>query len=168
MAITRSRVRAQGIAPSEARLLAADDVRKADDLTDLQGSDASCWKTGREEPASYPTVLVGVQNEELRRLLTDKLRRDEFLVLEADNSQGVLNIVIQHSRPIHLLFLEASMADPEFPALLKQFRSYMRILFVTTCSEDAPFNALPPDYALAAARELLTPLKPRGAPAPDK
>src|SRR5438067_2426630 len=112
-----------------------------------------------ERLASYPTVLVGVEDGELRQLFVEKLRKDDFLVLEADSSHSVLEVVIQHSRSIHVPLLETRIGDPEFVALLSRFRSYMQVFFVTTCSSEDQSHGLSPDYALANTRELLKPLK---------
>src|SRR5437868_11548544 len=123
MASTASRISAQGNAFRAATGFAPDSASMKEKV--MGGT--SCRNSQQPEwPASYPTVLVGVEDGELRQLLVDRLHQDDFLVLEADSSRRVLDVVIRHSRPIHVLLLETGIGDREFEALLKRFRSYMQ------------------------------------------
>lgn len=60
---------------------------------------------------SFPTVLVVVRNDELRRDLVDDLSHDRSLVLEADNEGGAIVHVMSHSRPIHVVLVEMNLQD---------------------------------------------------------
>ena len=87
--------------------------------------------------------------------MVHSLRQDNCLVLEADSLSRVLDVVKVHSRPIHVLLLDVSIGDLALAALVQRYRSGIQVLFVTKSSSQAPHDALPPDGALAKARELL-------------
>jgi DNA-binding NtrC family response regulator len=93
----------------------------------------------------YPTLLVAHDDEGVRRFLVDCLRRNGFHVLEADAWEHVFHVVRVHSRPIHLLVTDVSMAA-RVP-ILKQHRSELQILFVK--------KPVDPDHILAKVQQLL-------------
>jgi hypothetical protein len=110
----------------------------------------------QDAPEAHPTALVAVRSGELRQPLVDSLRRDNWLVLEADSLNGVLDVVKLHSRPIQVLLLDVNIGDPALAARLKHYRFGMQVLSVTARPNESQ-SALPPDGVLAIAREF----KPR-------
>ena len=63
----------------------------------------------------YPTILVAGTG---CGQLIDSLRRDGYLVLEADDWEHVLDTIKRHSRPIHLLFGPDSL-ETHAPVVLR-------------------------------------------------
>jgi hypothetical protein len=92
----------------------------------------------------YPTVLVARDDDGLDGVLIDRLRREDYNVLEADSAH-VFDVVRVHSRPIHLLLVDVSM-DARVP-IPKEYRSELRVMFVKK-----PVDA---DIVLAKVRQLL-------------
>jgi DNA-binding NtrC family response regulator len=76
----------------------------------------------------YPTVLVAHNDEGLRSMLGDCLRREGYHVLEAHHLTKVFDVVRVHSRPIHLVLVDVSM-DAHVP-ILKKHRSELQVVFI--------------------------------------
>jgi len=99
----------------------------------------------------YPTILVaGLGHSEL----AESLRRDGYLVLEADDREHVLETIKRHSRPIHLLLGACAMETDA--VLLQKHRPALLFYFVSRAYDEGA--------VLAAVKELVAP--PRRAPAP--
>jgi len=93
----------------------------------------------------YPTVLVAGDDNGLDGTLINCLQRNGFHVLEAGDWEQVFHAVRVHSRPIHLLLVDASM-EAHVP-MLRQHRSELQVVFVKK-----PVDA---DVVLANVREVL-------------
>ena len=104
---------------------------------------------------SHPTVLVVTGDSNLRQFLASGLQEDRCLVLEADRPELALHLVIGHSRPIHILLIDAKIAYPAFEETLKQYRPLMQVLHIARDPEQRLLGILAPDVALAKIRELL-------------
>ena len=93
----------------------------------------------------FPTVLVARDDDGLNGPLVDRLRREDYNVLEAHDWADVFHFVSVHSRPIHLLLADVNM-DARVP-ILKEHRSELQVLLVKK-----PVDA---DDMLAKVRQLL-------------
>jgi len=93
----------------------------------------------------YPTVLVARDDEGLNGPLVDRLRRQDYNVLEAHDWASVFHFVSVHSRPIHLLL--ANVSINAYVPILKEHRSELQVLLVKK-----PVDA---DNVLAKVRQLL-------------
>jgi DNA-binding response OmpR family regulator len=69
--------------------------------------------------------LVAEEDDELRSALSNSLRQDGYLVLEAHDVPSVLGIARVHSRPIHLLLIDVSIDNHTLAALRKPYRPEM-------------------------------------------
>ena len=76
----------------------------------------------------FPTVLVARDDDGLNGPLVDRLRREDYNVLEAHDWADVFHFVSVHSRPIHLLLADVNM-DARVP-ILKEHRSELQVLLV--------------------------------------
>jgi hypothetical protein len=108
---------------------------------------------------SFPTALIAAENPETRQSLASHLRQDRCNVLQADSAARLWHVIVNHSRPIHVLLLEMGMEGPDFAEMAKQYRPGMQILFVAKDSDQSQPGALPVAAAAAQARELLKPQK---------
>ena len=93
----------------------------------------------------YPTVLVARDDDGLNGPLVDRLRRQDYNVLEAHDWATVFHFVSVHSRPIHLLLANVSISA--HVPILKEHRSELQVLLVKK-----PVDA---DDILAKVRQLL-------------
>jgi DNA-binding NtrC family response regulator len=93
----------------------------------------------------YPTILVARDDNGLDGRLINCLQRNGFHVLEAGDWEQVFHAVRVHSRPIHLLLVDASM-HAHVP-MLKKHRSELQVVLV-----QKPVDA---DAVLAKVRQLL-------------
>ena len=99
----------------------------------------------------FPTVLVARDDDALNGPLVDRLRREDYNVLEAHDWADVFHFVSVHSRPIHLLLANLSI-NADVP-ILKEHRSELQVLLVKK-----PVDV---DDMLAKVRQLL------GSPPPS-
>jgi hypothetical protein len=93
----------------------------------------------------FPTVLVARDDDGLNGPLVDRLRREDYNVLEAHDWATVFHFVSVHSRPIHLLLANVSISA--HVPILKEHRSELQVLLVKK-----PVDA---DDMLAKVRQLL-------------
>ena len=93
----------------------------------------------------FPTVLVARDDDGLNGPLVDRLRREDYNVLEAHDWADVFHFVSVHSRPIHLLLANVSI-NAHVP-ILREHRSELQVLLVKK-----PVDA---DDMLAKVRQLL-------------
>jgi hypothetical protein len=113
----------------------------------------------RQTGEAFPTVLIAAGNAGLRQSLSNHLRQDPCNILHADCAERLWHTIVNHSRPIHVLLLEAGLEGPDFEEMAKQFRPGMKILFVANSPTQSQPRALTADAAAAQARELLPPRK---------
>jgi hypothetical protein len=103
---------------------------------------------------SHPTILVASSNDELRQRLASSLRADNCLVLDVDSLNGMLDAVIVHSRPIHVLMLDVGLGR-NMIGHLKRYRSGMHVVLMDDTHEAGMEDALAADAALSRARLLV-------------
>ena len=106
-----------------------------------------------EHPGGYPTVLIAVHADEMRRAVAAKLERHNWLVLEADSIDSALHFVQMHSRPIHVVVLDAAIRDSAQGALFGKYRPNMHIVALSPTEP-----GLACDLALAQLEQRLPPL----------
>ena len=125
--------------------------------------------TGRTPPPpvekhAHPTVLVAVEDKDLRGGLVFNLRQLGCLVLEAELATRAIEVVISHSRPIQVLLGDKNLDDVGLLETLKRYRPQMQILVVARDSNGSRPDWLTMDAAVAKTKELLD-LPKRGAAA---
>jgi hypothetical protein len=105
---------------------------------------------------AYPTVLVARDDNGLNGVLVDRLRSENYNVLEADDWDHLFDVVRVHSRRIHLLLLDAKNMYANVP-ILKAHRFWLQVLFV-----EKPVDV---DDVLAKVRKLIgSPPSPSSVP----
>jgi hypothetical protein len=100
-----------------------------------------------------------MDDDETRQFLVHRLREDKWHTLEADNVSHMMDLLMFHSRRIHLLLLSVDLSDHASDALLKRYRPAMHVLYVKTGFHESRAEALLPEPAVAKAREILKPLQ---------
>lgn len=107
-------------------------------------------------PHDHPTVLVAVPDTDLRNVLVQSLRRDDYLVLEAANTAAALHMARTHSRPIHVMLVHLSMGH-ELKSALRQYRPKIEVFFFAEPSEEQLQDVFTPETALVKIREYFNP-----------
>jgi CheY-like chemotaxis protein len=106
----------------------------------------------QHEIRGHPTVLVAVDDTELRCALGDDLRQEGYLVLEAHDGAAAFQILRTSSRSIHLTLINTSMNKGVLATALKQYQPEMTVLFVAHDQEGQLPDAFTPKIALEKVR----------------
>lgn len=109
----------------------------------------------RRRREAYPTVLVASNDIALRHSLTHSLQQERCLVLEAENTEGLLHFTISHSRPIHVLLVDIQIEDPPLISMVQRYRPSTRILIVAGNPNENRLGVLGLDAALAEIRSII-------------
>ena len=104
------------------------------------------------EAHDHPTILVAVDNTELRSTLVAALSVDEYLVLEAADGTSALHTLQTHSRPIHLMLTNTSMNERFMREALKRYRPEMEVIFVGWQPRAGTQDVQGPEAALARVK----------------
>ena len=91
-------------------------------------------------PRGSETVLVVEDEDEVRRLVVQMLRRQGYKVLEAPNSGEALMVCEQHQDPIHLILTDVvmpRMSGPEFIERMRQIRQDFKTLYMSGYTDKA-------------------------------
>ena len=104
---------------------------------------------------SHPTVLVATANHELRQRLACRLRAANCLVLDVDSLNRMLDVVIAHSRPIHVLLLDVGLSGWSVISHVKRYRPGMQLVTMVDHHLAGMEDALSPEDALREAQVLL-------------
>ncbi len=86
------------------------------------------------------TVLVVEDQDEVRRLVVQILRKQGYKVLEAANSGEALMVCEQHQEPIHLILTDVvmpKMSGPEFIERMQQIRQDFNVLYMSGYTDKA-------------------------------
>ncbi|PWU01550.1 MAG: hybrid sensor histidine kinase/response regulator [Terriglobia bacterium] len=89
--------------------------------------------------AGHETVLVVEDEESVRKLLTDVLRRRGYRVLEAGDGAEALHIYEERHREIHLILTDMvmpKMTGPELASQVVRIHPGARILFMSGYTDD--------------------------------
>ena len=112
--------------------------------------------SGRPEmPDAFPTVLIAAENSGMRQSMANDLRQDPCNVLQAESSTRLWDVIVNHSRAIHVLLAQSELVGPDFSKMAKQYRPGMQILFVAKEADESRPGILPVCAAARQARELL-------------
>ena len=87
-----------------------------------------------ELPRGVETVLVVEDEEEVRKLVSEMLRRQGFRVLEASNGNEALLVCEKHEGPIHLLVTDVVMPGMSGRELAQHFAELhpeVRVLYTS-------------------------------------
>ena len=96
------------------------------------------------------TVLVVEDEESVRRLLTDLLKRDGYDVLQAPNAEEALGLAVRYRGPIHLLVTDMVMpgaSGRELADSLRRLHPESKVVLVSGYSESLS-SAGPLDVAI--------------------
>ena len=104
------------------------------------------------EVPDHPTILVAVDNIELRSTLVTVLRERDYLVLEAPDGTSALHTLQTHSRPIHLMLTTTTMDERFIREALKRYRPEMKVMFVGRQPNTGLSDVESPEAALAGIK----------------
>jgi DNA-binding NtrC family response regulator len=82
--------------------------------------------------SDYPTILVVHYDRGFRDVLIRNLQQKRYLVLEAQNATEASEIVIRHSRQIHVLLADDSGDSRAMATTLKPYRPDMRVIHINS------------------------------------
>ena len=91
-------------------------------------------------PRGSETVLVVEDEDEVRILVVQMLRKQGYKVLEAPNSGEALMVCEQHQDPIHLILTDVvmpRMSGPEFIERMRQIRQDFKTLYMSGYTDKA-------------------------------
>ena len=83
----------------------------------------------------HPTILIVCEDSGFRDVLIRQLQQKSYLALEAQNATEALEVVIRHSRRIHLLLADESDNARVMAATLKPYRPYMNVIHISAKQE---------------------------------
>ena len=112
----------------------------------------------QESSGGFPTVLVA-ELDGVPPIFANDLRNAGFNVLEAHDWTSAVHFIRTHSRPIHVLLVNANRNGLEASEILK-FRPSLRVLFVSQTGIAAHNDVLDPASALTTVKQLLTQSRP--------
>ena len=104
------------------------------------------------ETRDHPTILVAVDNTELRATIVAALRLQDYLVLDAHDGTSALHILQTHSRPIHLMLTNTTMDERFIREALKRYRPEMKVMFVEWQPRAGIRDVQSPEEALARVK----------------
>jgi two-component system cell cycle sensor histidine kinase/response regulator CckA len=103
---------------------------------------ATCGEPAAEQPASFSgteTVLLVEDDNSVRHLLTQVLRRRGYKLLEASNAEEALRVFADRGEGIHLVITDMVMpglSGRELAERLRMLRSDVRIIYMSGYTDD--------------------------------
>jgi len=94
-------------------------------------------------PLGNETLLVVEDEEEVRRLTVQILKKYGYKVLEASHGRDALNLCEHHKDPIHLMVTDVvmpEMSGPELAKHLSSLRPEMKVLYMSGYTDSAIFR----------------------------
>jgi len=91
-------------------------------------------------PRGSETVLVVEDEDELRKLVVQMLRKQGYKLLEAPNSGEAFMVCEKHQGPIHLILTDVvmpRMSGPEFIERMRQIRQDFKTLYMSGYTDKA-------------------------------
>jgi DNA-binding NtrC family response regulator len=85
--------------------------------------------------SDYPTILVVHCDGDFRDSLVRTLKQKGYLILEAQDATKASQMVIRHSRHIHLLVADDSDDSRAVATTLKPYRPDMQVLHISSNRE---------------------------------
>ena len=107
----------------------------------------------QELPRGSETVLVVEDEEDVRKMAVEILRRQRFTVLEAGHGEEAFDVCEKHSGPVHLLLTDVvmpKMHGPELARRMSYFYPDMKVIYMSGYNENPIFQEgiLGPDTTL--------------------
>ena len=106
------------------------------------------------------TILLVEDEEQVRNLVRDTLRREGYKVLDAPNAAEARRIAATYSGPVHLLIADVVMPKEggrELAASLARRRPAMKVLFMSGYTDPAVVYSGPPAAESAFIQKPFTP-----------
>ncbi len=113
-----------------------------------------------ETPAELETILVAEDEEVVRRLLVELLRRAGYKVLDAANGVLALELARRYREPIHLLITDVAMPVMTGTELARQIGAVqpgLRILLISGYSDPAQVADVQEQTKIAYLRKPFAP-----------
>jgi len=113
-----------------------------------------------ESPAELETILVAEDEEVVRRLLVELLRRAGYKVLDAANGVLALELARHYREPIHLLITDVAMPVMTGTELARQIGAVqpgLRILLISGYSDPAKVADVQEQTEVAYLRKPFAP-----------
>lgn len=102
----------------------------------------------------HPTVLVAVNDADLRHTLVDSLHEFGYLVLEASDADETFQIARTHSRAIHLTLMSKSLNKGVLASALKPYQPHMSVWFLSSSDDEQSQDEITPETALRKVRSF--------------
>jgi DNA-binding response OmpR family regulator len=108
------------------------------------------------------TVLLAEADERVRRSIVERLRHENYLVLEAHDRPSIFNLVVSHSRSIDLLVIGKGLTDPSWIERLKSYRPEMEALFIQSVEHEDSSDETLAEIVTTRVHEMLSGKKASG------
>jgi hypothetical protein len=101
------------------------------------------------------TVLLAEADERVRRSIAERLRDEEYLVLEAYDSASIFSWVVFHSRNIDLIVIGESVIDSSWMERVKPYCPDTELLFIESVEHESASGETRAETVATAVREML-------------
>jgi DNA-binding NtrC family response regulator len=108
------------------------------------------------------TVLLAEADERVRHFIAERLRNEDYLVLEAHNGASIFNWVVSHSRSIDLLVIGKGISDSSWIERLKPYCPETEILLIQSVGHQDASDETLAETVVTKMREMLRGKKASG------